>query len=218
MNRKLSACLSVLLISQAVTLSGKPTGNLVRKDQQRVERIASRPDLALHFDRGVQIKVAGRKSTFHLGEMIMLDIAMLNATDHPLFFRKISDLQIRVQDSVGGPVGVQLYGVADRAIVPSSFTRVPPNEFLHHSFQLLAQCDNRAFDQLQAADKDSLAIFNNNLFLNWGDACLRITQPGTYFLTAEVKNDYVLVAPRLEKTMTASGKIESKPLEITILN
>jgi hypothetical protein len=218
MNQTVPVCLLALMIVQAASIVGKPKAGRSSVDDKRVERAESRLDLAVQFDRVAQLKIASRKSTFHLGELITLDVAILNISSQPVFFHDILDLRTNARNPEGKPVRFQSYGVADRAIAPSSFTRVPKDEILLHSVQLLAGCDSRAFAQIRSTENDSLTIFKNDLFLNWGDACLPITQPGIYTFSVEVKNDYVLLAPRIGRIRTAVGKITSNPLEIKIIN
>lgn len=217
MNRTLPVCLLALMIVQAGSLVAKPKSGRSSNDDRRVERAQSRPDLAVQFEHVAQLKIASRKSTFHLGEMITLDVAILNTSSRPVFFHDILDLRTNAKTPEGETMRIQSYGVAERVTVPSSFTRLPKDEVLLRSVQLLAGCDKRAFAQIGSSETDSLTIFRNNLFLNWGDGCLPITQPGTYTFSVEVKNDFVRVTPNVPKVKTAVGKIASNPLEIRIV-
>lgn len=216
MNRKLSICL-LLIMAHVGALFSAPRASQPENNYQRVERAKARPDLAAQLDGVAELKIATRKSTFHVGEMITLDVALLNTSTQPLFFRKLSDLRIKAQTAAGEQMYIQSYGVADRVIIPDSFTLLSQNEVLLHSFQLLAGCDKRAFNQMQSANKDNLTLFKNNLFLNWGDACLTAALPGTYIFSVEAINEHVLIAPRVRKTKTAVGKLSSNQLEITII-
>jgi hypothetical protein len=217
MYRIASFSLLALMISQAPSLMGTPQVSRASNKDKRVEPAASRPDLAVPFESVAKVKLASRKSVFHLGEMITLDIAMLNAWEEPLFFKDISDLLMKAKTPAGDPVMIQTYGTVCRTTVPSSFNLVPHNEFLDRSFQLMARCDQRPFDHMRSADESSLTAFNEDWFLSWGDACLR-AQPGTYIFEVEIRNNYVLAAPRLGKIQTAVGKIKSNPLEISIVD
>lgn len=187
------------------------------KNNRWVESAKSRPDLSVKFDSVAQLKIAVRKSTFHIGEMIDLNIAVLNSSKKGVFFPLMLDPQIDVQSPSDESVKVRLYGTAERTMVPSSFTLLAPSEADTASFQLLAGCDRRAFSKSNSADNDRIA-FDENLFVNWGRACLSLTRPGTYVLTAEIHNDYVIVSRRHEDTKSAVGKIRSNPLTITIVD
>ncbi len=218
MKRILSIWLLGMIWVQGESIVGKPTVNQTSKGDTRVARAETSPSRAVQLGDVAQLKIAARKSTFDVGEMITLDIALLNASSHPVFFRKLSDLQIKAQNSAGQPLMVQYYVVADRALVPSSFVRLLPNEITLRSVHLLAGCDKRAFAQLDSAQYDDLAVFKSGLFLNWGDACLQVTKPETYTISIEVKNDFVLLSPRKGRVRTAVGKIKSNSLEIEFDN
>ena len=208
----------MILTIHCGSATSKPKPNQISFGNKRVERAEVRPDLAVPFDGVAQLKIVTRKPAFHLSEMITLDIALLNASSRPLFFRNLSEPQIKAQNPAGQTIAIQEYGVADRALVPASFVRLAPGEIIVRSFQLLAGCDRRAFAQIAPTDDNDLTVFKNGLFLNWGDACVPIAQPDTYTIFIEFKNDFVLSPSRIRKVMTAVGKIKSNSLEIRIAN
>lgn len=216
MTRGLVFCLSVLIMIQSQSVAEKPKPVQLGSNNRRVERAESRPDLAMRFADVARLKIASRKSTYNFGEMITLDIALLNTSSQPLFFRKPSELRITALNAVDQRVAVQLYGVSDRAVVPASFVRLAPGEIIVHSFQLLAGCDRRAFAQVALTKDDDLTVFESGLFLNWGDACLQTTRPETYNLFVEVKNDFVLLTSRIGKIRTAVGTLKSNSLEMKV--
>lgn len=205
-----------LIVVQSGSVLGKAQTKRPTNNGQRVERADSRPDLAAAFDDVAQLKIVARKPNYHIGEMITLDIALINRSSRQLFVRKLSEVQVNVRNSTGKSITVQTYVVADRALVPSSFVRLPANEMSLHSFQLLVGCDKRAFSQ--TAEDDELTIFKNGLFLNWGDACLHSTTPETYTFSVEFKNNAVLVSSRMKDIRTAVGTIKSNSLEIKVSN
>ncbi len=186
------------------------------KPKSSVERADSRPDLAIKYDEAAQLKIGTRKSTFHTGEMATIDIALLNTSSQPLYFYKIYDPTINVMNPAGQKMMVQGYGVADRAIGPGTFVRLSPGDIIVESFQLLIGCDKRAFAQF-ASDPDDRTVFNQGLFLNWGDACLPSPPPETYTLSVGLRNDYVLLPSRAGKLRSAVGTINSNSLEMTIV-
>jgi hypothetical protein len=217
MYRALAICFAGLIMVHTRSLVGNSTAGQMASENQKVERAESHPALKANFDGVTQLKIATRKTNFHLGEMITVDIALLNASSRPLFFRKLSDdLQIKVRNATGQTLTVQRYGVADKALVPSSFVRVLPKEIVVRSFHLLAGCDKRAFAESGSSENDDLAIFRKGLFLNWGDACLPNVQPGTYNISVEISNDFVLFPSSSSSTKTAVGKTNSNSLEIEV--
>jgi len=80
----------------------------------------------------------------------------------------------------------------------------------------LAGCDKHAFAQVSSAEDNDLTAFKNGSFLNWGDACLPITQPDVYTFSVEINNDFVVIPSPPRKLRTAVGRIESNSLEIKV--
>ena len=202
--------------SEPVAQSYRPVQ--VGDNRQRIQRAELRPDMAANFDDVAALKIASRKSVFQLGEMIMLDVALLNTTSRPVFFRKLSELRLTVLNSAGQPVAVQEYGVADKAWITTSFVQLAPGEMIVRSFQLLAGCDERAFAQFATPVDDERTVFRKGLFLNWGDACLLATKSEAYTVSVELKNSFVLVSEGTRRTKTAVGAAKSNSVEINIGN
>lgn len=217
MVRQFFVCLLAVIVIQIASVHratlGQPSDN-----GKRVKRAETRPDLAIQLENVAQVKIATRKTNFQIGEMITLDVALLNTSGRPLFFRKLSEVRLNALNDAGLSVSAQEYGVADRALVPARFVRLSPGEMSVHSFSLLAGCDERAFAQFASSETSDRSVFNNGLFLNWGDACLRTRTPGTYAVTAEIENTFVLVPSRTKDAKTAVGKIRSNSLKISLGN
>lgn len=212
--RALYLCLSGLMIFQSGSVADQGKTRNLRNINPRVERSDLRPDLAIKFDEAAQLKIGSRKAMFHMGEMITIDIALLNTSSQPLFFPKLSELDINATSSDGQKMMVQKYGVPERAIVPASFVRLSPGEIVVNSFQLLVGCDKRAFAPTSGADDRT--VFDRGLFLNWGDACLPNPQSETYMLSVKLRNNFVLLPSRNEKLRSAVGTTNSNTLEITL--
>lgn len=174
----------------------------------------SRPDLAIEWQKVARVKIVTRKETFRVGEMINIDIAVINESRRPVFFRSIDSPTLYVRDQSGRPVATVPYIIRELSWTPSLFELVSEGEFLSYSFPLLAGCDKRAFEQTNSTP-DSRELFDKNLFLNWGESCLQIADPGTYFITAEFTNKMVRTSstPGLR---TAVGLLKSNELGITI--
>lgn len=212
--RALFLCLSGLMIFQSGSVAEQGKTRNLRNVPPRVERSDIRPDLAIKFQDVAQLKIGSRKSMFHMGEMITIDIALLNTSPQPLFFRKLSDLDINATSSAGQKMTVQRYGVPERAMVPAAFVRLSPGEIVVNSFQLLVGCDRRAFTQ--TSGEDDRTVFDRGLFLNWGDACLPNPESETYMLSIKLRNNFVVLPSRTEKLRSAVGTINSNSLEIIL--
>jgi hypothetical protein len=175
----------------------------------------SRPDLAIEWQKVAKVKIVTRKEGYRVGEMINIDIAVINESESPVFFRPIDAPKLLVRDHAGRSVTTVPYVVRELSWTPSLFELVSQDEFLTHSFSLLAGCDTRAFEQINSTS-NSRELFDKNLFLNWGDSCLQIADPGTYFITAEFVNKMVRTSAK-SAFRTAVGSLKSEPLKITIV-
>jgi len=213
--RSIFLSLSGLIFFQSGLVADQAKPRKTRDSTDRVERADSRPKLAIKFAETAQLKIGLRKSTFYIGEMVTIDIALLNTSSQPLFFHNLSEANINAINSAGRKMVVQRYGVPERALVPALFVRLSPGEMIVRSFQLLLDCDKRAF--AESAPNDDRTVFNQGLFLNWGDACLPSPQRETYTLSVDLRNDYVLVPSRTGKLKSAVGTINSNTSEMTIL-
>jgi hypothetical protein len=198
--------------------------------QQDTRDVQERPQQGIEYSRAAKLKLASRKTSYRVGEMINLDIAILNTTNKQIFFHKLSGPQItlRVFDEKGSAVSVTPSIIALEGVVPQSYSLLGPGEIIVGSIQMLAGCNVEgasAFDEARqklAEDvrrnqaKYDEAVFERNLFINWGDACLRIPRPGTYNVVVEVTNQHVIVSAREPNVKTAVGTTRSIPITITI--
>lgn len=198
--------------------------------QRTARDIQERPQLGANYSRVAQFRLASRKRSYRIGEMISLDVAMLNMTDQPIFFHKLSGpaIVIKADDNKGVEIPVTPSSIDLEGVIPQSYLLLNPNEVVVASFQLLAGCNIEgvaAFDEARQRLNEDVrrgqisydrGVFERNLFLNWGDACLRITQPGKYTITVEMTNQHVIVSPCESKLKTATGSISSASLTITI--
>jgi hypothetical protein len=189
-----------------------------------------RPGLGIEYSLAAKVKLASRKSSYRLGEMIGFDIAVLNASNKPVFFHKLSGptMVLKVFDERGAVVGISPRIIALEGIVPEAYSLLGPGEILIGSSQVLTGCNSEelvAFDNArQKLDEDvrrnvakyDEALFERNLFTDWGDGCLRIQRSGTYTFVVEVSNQHVIVSAREPNIRTAVGVVRSQPFEIHI--
>jgi hypothetical protein len=222
-----------------IVLTGSVTAQqLIRKSGQKqlasprvsIEEVKKRPDLGVDYGRVSRFKLASRKATYRVGEMIGIDIAILNSSDAPFFIHKLErpTLELTAQDRNGAPVSINAYYTVLEGVAPDSYERVEPDRILSGTFYLLAGCDDgglKAYFQARHNLEEEehrgggeavffKGLFERDLFVNWGEACLDIKKPGKYAIIAEQQNDAVVVSG--SKVRTAVGKIRSAPLTLTI--
>lgn len=199
--------------------------------QRTVSDIQERPQLGIEYSRVAQFKLASRKRSYRIGEMFSLDVAMLNTANAQVFFHKPSGptLTINARDDKGAEITVTPTSMDLEAVIPQSYLLLDSNEVIVGSLQVLAGCNVEgvaAFDEArqkfnkevhQGQVKYGKGLFERNLFINWGDACLRLTQPGTYTITVEITNQHVVVSSCESSLKTAVGNLISTPLTITVI-
>lgn len=199
--------------------------------QQAVESLSARPDLGVDYARVAKFKLASRKALYRVGEMISLDLAVMNVSTEPVFFHELNrpTLEFKAQNEKKASVPINTFYTVLEGTAPTSYKQIEAGYFLSNSFELLAGCDdaglrtfNRAKKQLEEQERVGgeaalfKGLFERDLFVNWGEACFAIEKPGKYTITAEQSNDTVIVLPRGPKVKTAVGTIRSTELVITI--
>lgn len=186
--------------------------------QDRLDRSENRPDLGIEYAGAAKLKLVSRKATYRLGEMISLDLAMLNTAKIPVFFDRLLQPNFYVRDRRGNSVDLVPYLIVEPAPGPDLYALLQPEDMMTKSFEVLAGCDKKALENLSKGldDKDSKEMFERDRFVNWGQLCLRVTRPGAYTITVEQGNSNVVVSANQPSTKTAIGVIRSTPLTIEI--
>lgn len=207
--------LALALINHRSELIGEQNKVPKSKSEDKLVSIKSRPDLGIEWDQVAKLKIVTRKDSYRIGEMINIDIAMINTSDHEVFFGPLSRPMFSITDENGKAIAAVPYVVTESTWTPDRYQPVSSGEFMSESFAFLAGCDKRAFAQV-GSTAASTELFDKGLFLNWGDSCLQIATPGSFFITAELKNPMVRTSSN-PRTKTAVGSIKSTALRITIL-
>lgn len=185
----------------------------------RAVRVSKKPELGADISKVARFKLASQKTDYRLGEMITLDAAMLNVAGTPILFPDLQQpMRLEVLDESGGKTKIIQYIDLVIVLTANYYSLLNPNEMTTASYNLLAGCDNRAFENMNDHHEapDDKAAFEQNQFVSFGRACLDITRPGTYTITSMVNNDHVLAHSGGTSHKTAVGKITSQPLTITI--
>jgi len=227
-----------MLVIMAMLLGAHQTVNSqTRRCQEPPARrgtidLKARPRLGVEYSSMATFKIASRKNTYHIGEMISVDLAILSTARAPVFMHKLLVPSITLNarnDRGGGEAGIRAYTTILEGIVPQAYELLQPSEIILGSFQLLAGCNVEglsAFAQVRNKLNEEVhqnqanyqkGLFERDLFVNWGDACLALQQPGSFTITVEQTNDHVIVSPCEPGIRTAVGTIRSNPLAITII-
>lgn len=221
-------------VSQQRRTSQRARDCTFAQDLRYVKEAKDRAQLAVDYERVAKFKLASRKTTYRFGEMISVDLAILNVDSNPIFLMIPSSVVVRLlaYDANGNEVRVGEYFVYQLGISAEMYELVEPHGLVTGSLNLLIGCEERdAFVKAasELADKilESRPVsdfrlpnyekFERNLFITWGDACLRIPRPGTYSIMAEIRNEHVVGSPCEPGVRTAVGTIRSTPLKISVI-
>lgn len=177
-----------------------------------------RLEYSIAFSNISELKLSSRKTRYRMGELLSLDAALINSSDKPIYLTELRDLSFSARNIAGNKVGVANYVEISSDVSPDSFQLVQAGEMITHTVHILVGCDKRVLKntQLMLDAKDDRSIFDRNLFVSWGQGCLDAKRVGTYKLTAELTNDYVVVSSEFGNLRTAVGSITSNPLTIII--
>lgn len=206
----------VLLISISTASIYAQQLGPAQSDMATVAPAEAHPQSAVSYESVAKLKLASRKETYRIGELLIVDAALLNRSKERVFFLSQFSLNLSGSNQTGKQIHISPYGIIERALDVSSYTLTEPEDFIVKSSILLVSCDERAFEQ-NANNKGSLDLFNENLFVSWGSACLQINRPGTYYLSAAIRNNLVVLSPDEVNVKTAVGEIKSNKLKITVV-
>jgi hypothetical protein len=184
----------------------------------------TRPDLAVDPASVTRVKLASRKTKYRIGEMITIDLAVMNVSHKPVFIcdPRATDVSFNAIDAAGKQVFVGTCEEVLHAWTVDSYRRIEPGYAVFTYFYLLPGYDNHAstiFQEKTRLGRDEeragpanyfKTFFERDLFINLGDGYLDAKAPGTYTITAEYSNELVVIAPTNSKAKTAT------PLTITI--
>lgn len=225
------AVLAALGTQEPLLAQDKGCAELDLPGYRHLEALKKHPDLGIDYGRVTNFKLASRKTTYRMDELISIDMAMMNTSNAKVFFfNKLggASLTLTVEDEKGIKKDMNYYWTTTEVVTEEQYSKLYPNTFVSGSFQLLAGCEGSAKAYLKereklfadiAQDKTDIyrGLFERDLFANWGTACLDIKGPGTYLITAEMSNDGVIASSCEPEVKTAIGKIRSAPLKITIV-
>ena len=224
--------LSALILCNPASLFAQSKGCTETEllERRSLKEVKERPDLGIDYARVTNFKLASRKTTYRMDDMISIDMAMLNTASVPLFFPHLLDasLTIFIRDEKGVEVAVNPYDISSGIATPAEYDKLLRNDIVIGSLEFIAGCDTKVEahqgERIRLIEDTSSgkmelykSVFERDLFTNWGYGCIRFAGPGTYTITAEMTSDYVVTSPCESEVKTATGKIRSLPLKISII-
>lgn len=88
--RRITVMASIVLASLVTSQSliGQSTRGKKAQPSAGLEDIKKRPDLGVDYARVAKFKLASRKTTYRVGEMMSIDLAIMNASSTAVFSTK----------------------------------------------------------------------------------------------------------------------------------
>lgn len=222
--------LIALLVAPPQWIIGQSKPCTNRPRRLSVSALKEWPSLRVDYSRVARFKLASRKSSYRVGEMVSLDLAILNTSKSDTFFLQTLPwtITLAAYDEKGIRVGVFPFSVEQLGFSQNLYTLLKPDVIALGSFQLLVGCDeqasfmeaksrifNESFGGNIPVDKNA---FERNLFVNWGDGCFKVTGKESYTVIAEITNKHVIVSSCPQQVKTAVGTLQSTPLKLSIID
>lgn len=215
-----------LIASQRQGLPKQSKGCTPPEATRSIKRAEDNPQLAVGYEHIARFKLASRKNRYRFGEMVSLDLAMLSVAKSPVFFKELSASTVRLAayGTDGTKIKIAEFVVHQSGVSSKMYNLLRPNTILVGSLNLLVGCREAAevmeskgkfLADFGPDDSDSI-VFNQNLFVSWGDGCLDVVDPGMYDIVAEVANEHVIESSCEPYIKTAVGKM-SERLRIAVL-
>jgi hypothetical protein len=103
-----------------------------------------RPDLAVDAVSVTKCKLASRKTSYRLGEVITLDLAVMNASEKPVFLcdPRSTEVVFNAVDTHGKQVPIGTYSLILHGPTVDSYRSADPGDAIFSHFYVLAGYDN----------------------------------------------------------------------------
>lgn len=191
-------------------------GNGDPEETYKVQNADSRRDLSLDISTIGELKAYLLKSTYHMHEIMLLDVASLARSDADVYFPADLDVTILVTGPGNKPVALNGYVYADFA--KTSFLRTR-SALVFRPFKIEIGCRDKVLNvPNQILNSPDLGVvFENDLFQSIPDGCIDISTEQNLTLTVEIENNKVAVPKSGDPIKTATGSLKSKPLSLSIL-
>lgn len=182
----------------------------------RIEPSVKHQDLSVLLDTIGSVKLASRKTRFSEGEVMLLDVALLNKSNLDYIFPSVVSISLHAQDQKGNEIIVNNYSLTETT---TTYKVLKSKRIETKTFELHIGCPKSLFstrDLLWNAKNDA-EIFEKNLFISMGDACIGVNRPGIISIFANLENRSVLVSDQHTGMKTGIGVLRSSKLQLTII-
>jgi hypothetical protein len=217
----------LLFFGSTLTLYSQKNECLNASANRGLVELKRNPKKGIEFSSSVKFKIATRKTAYKVNEMIEINLAMLNISKDSIFIRNLDNISLEIRDEHGNLMDFSPYEVN---VITPTFKLISPREIIIGRYSLFTNCFEEGLQKWQdtwdKVMKDIILqkktihelMFDNSLFVSWGDACLMQPKPGKYTISAKQKNVYYVVKSECEPNVkTTTGEIISSPLTIELI-
>jgi len=205
---KLVAAIAIPLVVSHVRVV-VPARSFTRPQKEaRLARLENRPDLGVNMSRVARLRLSSERRVYRIGELVKLELALVNVSRHRTYFPQLGRVEIFSSDKKGNRKQATAIALMTEVMpTPETYSMIEPGELHSASRQVLPTCNRQAFQQIRA----ELTTVERNLLL-----CVDIGRPGTYSITSELTNWFVVLSPDEQDLATAIGRLRSNALTIMI--
>lgn len=207
----------VLVLAVFGIVGLRPTQAQSEEIKERIKKlgispVTFRPQLKIDYSKVSELIALSRKKEYYSGEMISIDINLLNNSKDPVYFRDLVRFaEIYVQDSEGKIIPVDLSANIDFFLSDESFTLLAGGEYAAAHISFFLGCNSEG-DRSFIVKRGEL--FEKKPFISYGRGCIKIKKDGKYKIKAYISND--IVVTKNESYKTAAGTLESAAFEIIV--
>ncbi len=200
-------CVAITCFASPATFSQTPAFHFADAPY-RIAEVKERPDLAVELATVASLKVAVRKKSYVIGEMLIVDAALLAANDKKAFLPTINSVEIFADGKIIP------YRIIEktRPLLPADSNTLDKVSLLY-----LVGCSEHPFQALNSPDqRNAVKRFEGNLFVSWGSGCLNVKNGDRVSIYAEIQNGSVVVSRDDPNVKSGVGTLRSAPVQIEI--
>jgi hypothetical protein len=181
--------------------------------ESRIANVNEYPKLGVPLEKVARLKLAVRKTNYLKGEMLAIDIAVLQQPNLAGYFPAIENVQLSVENQRGEDILIPyLIRRTSATLKPSQ-----PEEIQTMSELILIGCEERAFEiNTLLGSASASEVFEKSLFTNWGQGCAKIQKESQIIIRATLSNSKVLINSNGQQQKTAVGILNSDTLSIFV--
>jgi hypothetical protein len=195
----------------------------------QVRRAMPKDVRSIEISKALDVRLFLRKRVFRLEELVDLHLAVINKSTEPVFISRLDPIHddLHVVDSTGSEYMVFRMSIDARSISTDNFELLKPGHYRSVTIHLLPTDGKQyagttekrneiLFDDSLSYDVRDRRIFDDGLFVGYGDARFMPSILGTYRVSVELENAFVVVQGKRRVPRTVTGSIVSNEVEFEL--